>query len=79
MSPKKEMASLLAGILADAPEEALAMRVFQALEQAAADPANRQFLPMDTISMLRNLYNAYLPWSPPLVGNVPPTSSEPTD
>ncbi len=66
---QRDMASLLSRILTDAPEEALALRVFQALENAAADPVTRQFLPADTINMLRNLYQVFIPWEPPQPGN----------
>lgn len=62
---QRDMASLLTRILSEAPEEALALRVFQALENAAADPVTRQFLPADTVNMLRNLYNLFLPLEPP--------------
>jgi hypothetical protein len=36
-------------------QEAMAMRVFQALESAATDPSTRQLLARDTIDMLRSL------------------------
>jgi hypothetical protein len=36
-------------------QEAMAMRVFQALETAAADPATRRMIPRDTINLLRTL------------------------
>ncbi len=38
-------------------QEALALRVFQALEVAAADPLTRQLLPNETISMIQVLHN----------------------
>ena len=64
---QRDIAYQLSNILTDAPEEALALRVFQALESAAADPVTRQFLPADTIQMLRQLYSIYFPglnWPP---------------
>jgi hypothetical protein len=36
-------------------EEALALRIYQALEAVATDPKARRFLPRDTINMLWNL------------------------
>ena len=36
-------------------EEALALRIYQALEAVATDPKARRFLPSDTITMLWNL------------------------
>jgi len=41
--------------------EAMALRVFQALEAAAADTTTRALLPAETISMLSNLKNWLLP------------------
>ena len=41
-------------------QEALALRVLQALETAAADPDTRSLLPADTIRILRNLRNLLL-------------------
>jgi hypothetical protein len=35
-------------------QDAMAIRVFQALESAAADPATNRLLPRDTVDMLRN-------------------------
>jgi hypothetical protein len=42
-------------------EEALALRVFQALEDVATDPSTRQLLPSDTVNMLRSLRYWLLP------------------
>jgi hypothetical protein len=42
-------------------KEALALRVFQALEGVAADPQTRQFLPAETIDMLQTLHHWLLP------------------
>jgi hypothetical protein len=42
-------------------QEAMAMRVFQALETAATDPSTHQLLPRDTIDMLRSLRHWLLP------------------
>jgi hypothetical protein len=39
------------------PEEALALRVYQALESAATDPVTRRLLPSDTMRMLRDFNN----------------------
>jgi hypothetical protein len=37
------------------PEEALTLRIFQALEDIAAEPTTRQLLPVDTIQVLKSL------------------------
>lgn len=42
-------------------QEAMAMRVFQALESAATDPSTHQLLPSETIDMLRSLRHWLLP------------------
>jgi hypothetical protein len=42
-------------------EEALTLRIFQALEDVATDPYTRQLLPRDTINMLRSLRLWLLP------------------
>jgi hypothetical protein len=42
-------------------KEILALRVLQALEEAAADPKTRQLLPDDTFSMLRSIHDWLLP------------------
>jgi hypothetical protein len=39
------------------PEEALALRIYQALESAATDPVTRRLLPSDTMRMLRDFNN----------------------
>ncbi|RPI29930.1 MAG: hypothetical protein EHM70_15170, partial [Chloroflexota bacterium] len=51
---QREMILTLSQIFEMSPhsEEAMAMRIFQALENAAADPATRQLLPRDTIQLL---------------------------
>lgn len=59
---QREMAYTLARILeSNRSQEALAMRVFQALEQAATDPGTQQFLPRDTILMMRSFKRWFLP------------------
>jgi len=35
-------------------QDAMAIRIFQALESAAADPATSKLLPRDTVDMLKN-------------------------
>lgn len=54
---QRDMALTLAQIFQSTPhsDEAMALRIFQALESAAADPTTRQLLPQDTIAMLGNL------------------------
>lgn len=42
-------------------EEALVIRVYQSLEQAAANPLTRQLLPANTIDMMRTIHNWLLP------------------
>jgi hypothetical protein len=42
-------------------QEAMALRIFQALETAATDPTTRQLLPGETIDMLRSLRHWLLP------------------
>ena len=42
-------------------KEILALRILQALEEAAADPKTRQLLPEDTFSMLRSIHDWLLP------------------
>jgi len=42
-------------------QEAMAMRIFQALESAATDPSTHKLLPGDTIDMLRSLRHWLLP------------------
>lgn len=45
----------------DLSQEALAIRVLQALERAAADPQTRVLLPQDTLNLMRNLHDWLLP------------------
>lgn len=49
-------------------DEALALRVMQALEAAAADPKTRELLPSTTMDMLRHINNLLLPQN---TGQVP--------
>ncbi len=62
--------------------EALAVRVFQALEAAAADPLTRHLLPRDAINMLWNLRQWLLPEEKPEQdrskenGATPPTAQD---
>jgi len=57
-----DMAHTFARILQSSrSEEALAMRVFQALEATAVDPETRQFLPRDTMYLLRSFKQWFLP------------------
>lgn len=60
---QREMITKLSDILRSTSysEEALTLRVFQALEDIAADPETRQLLPRDTINMLRSLRLWLLP------------------
>lgn len=46
-------------------EEALAIRVYQSLEQAAASPLTRQLLPSDAVDMMRNIHYWLLPGDAP--------------
>jgi len=57
--------------------EALAYRVMQALEQAAADPGTHSLLPGDTIQMLGRIHELLLPEENPSDGKSPP--GEPVD
>ncbi len=54
---QREMSDKLSEILQSSnySEEALTLRIFQVLEDAASDPNTRQFLPKDTINFLRSL------------------------
>ncbi len=54
---QKDMIFTLSKILStsDYSKEALALRVFQALETAAADPATQRLLPRDTLDFMRSL------------------------
>ena len=59
---QRDMAHTLARILRSSrSDEALAMRVFQALEATAADRDARQFLPRDTTYLLRSFKQWFLP------------------
>ena len=59
---QRDMAHTLARILQSShSEEALAMRVFQALESTAVDADTRQFLPRDTMFMLQSFKQWFLP------------------
>ena len=42
-------------------QDAMAIRIFQALESAAANPATTRLLPRDTVDMLRNFQNILFP------------------
>jgi hypothetical protein len=58
---QQEMAHSLARIMQSSrSEEALAMRVFQALEATAVDSDTRQFLPRDTMYLLRSFKQWFL-------------------
>ncbi len=58
----------------DFTEEALALRILQALDQAAEDPKTRALLPTNTLDMMRNLQNLLMPAGalPPNMGLFPP-------
>jgi hypothetical protein len=58
-----DLVNTLAMILGDSnyTQEALALRVLQALETAAADPDTRRLLPRDTVRILSNLRQLLLP------------------
>lgn len=60
---QKEMITKLSNILQSSAysEEALVLRIFQALEDVTTDPAARRILPRDTINMLSNLRLWLLP------------------
>jgi hypothetical protein len=60
---QREMSDKLSEILQSSnySEEALTLRIFQLLEDAASDPNTRQFLPKDTINFLRSLRLWLLP------------------
>jgi hypothetical protein len=60
---QQEIIAQLSGIIKESPlsEEALVLRIFQALEGISADPTSRRMLPRDTISLLRNLRLWLLP------------------
>jgi len=59
---QRDMAHTLARIMRSShSDEALAMRVFQALEATAVDKDARQFLPRDTTYLLRSFKQWFLP------------------
>jgi hypothetical protein len=60
---QREMIQKLSSVLGQSsyPEEAVVLRIFQALEDAASDPATRQLMPRDTISILHSLRLWVLP------------------
>ncbi len=60
---QRDMAFTLSKILASTEytQEAMALRVFQALEDLAADPDIKRLLPDNTINMIRGLRNLLLP------------------
>ena len=77
---QREMINSLSQIINTSayPEEALTLRIFQALEDIALEPSTRQLLPGDTIQVLNSLRLWLSPEdqdaSPPLLeaGNSPP-------
>jgi hypothetical protein len=82
---QSEMVLALAQILQmdSISEEAMAVRIFQALEIAAADSKTKQLLPYETIAMLRTLRGWLIPGEGEgtFEGLIPPPDipSEPTD
>lgn len=60
---QREMTYTLSNIFKSTPhsQEALVVRVFQALEAAATDPVTRRLLPAETIDLLGNLHQWLLP------------------
>lgn len=60
---QKELAYSLSRIFEaqEHSDEAIALRIFQALEKAAADPKTRQLLPGNTIDLMRSLHTLILP------------------
>ena len=60
---QRDMIFTLEGLFRDQPisQEALALRLLQALESAAADPLTRQLLPSEVGEMLRNVQHFLLP------------------
>jgi len=60
---QSDLVNTLSMILSDSSytQEALTLRVLQALETAAADPETRRLLPRDTALILRNLRQLLLP------------------
>ncbi|MFZ6031274.1 MAG: hypothetical protein ACOYYS_26490 [Chloroflexota bacterium] len=55
-------------------KEAMAVRIFQSLESAAADPETRRLLPQDTLAFIQNLRGWLLKDTPP--GTPPPAPPE---
>ena len=66
---QREMTRKLTAIFDSTPlsQEALALRVYQALETLATDPATRRLLPADTINLLKSLRSWILPQERPLL------------
>ncbi len=64
---QRDMAYTLSKILSTSQfsKEAMALRVFQALENAATDPTTQRLLPRDAIDILRSLRNLLLPGEAP--------------
>ena len=60
---QEEISSTLNAILGDSrySEEAMALLLFQALEEYVSDPETRRQLPNDVITLLRNLQDRILP------------------
>lgn len=60
---QKEMGEILSKIFNDQPRsiEALALRVYQAMERVATDMNTRQLLPSSTLDMLRNIRQLFIP------------------
>ena len=59
-------------------QEAMAIRIFQALESAAANPATNRLLPRDTVDMLKNFQHILFPQDQEghLPDNLPPEGSK---
>jgi hypothetical protein len=60
---QREMINALSQIINTSayPEEALTLRIFQALENIALEPSTRQLVPIDTIQVLNSLRFWLLP------------------
>ena len=60
---QKDMAFALSRIFEsqEHSDEAVALRIFQALEQAATDPMTRQLLPGNTIELMKTIHSLLLP------------------
>jgi hypothetical protein len=78
---QREMTYTLSNIFKTTPysQEALVVRVFQALEAAATDPVTRRLLPADTIALLGNLHQWLLPEMPQSSDKQPPALGSETD